>query len=45
VVGRLDDALSLSPRTVVRHRANLYAKIAAHNKAEATAWTQHHPLA
>ena len=39
------DALFLSPRTVERHIANIYLKIEAHNKAEATAYAQRHQLA
>ena len=38
-------ALFLSPRTVQRHVANLYPKIGAHNKAEATAYALRHGLA
>ena len=37
-------ALFLSPRTVQRHVANLYPKIGAHNRAEATAFAIHHGL-
>jgi DNA-binding NarL/FixJ family response regulator len=33
--------LCLSPRTVQRHIANLYPKIDAHNRAEATAFALH----
>jgi len=36
--------LSLSPRTVQRHVANAYAKIGAHNKADATAYALRHRL-
>ncbi len=38
-------ALSLSPRTVQRHVANLYPKIGAHCRAEATAYALRHGLA
>ena len=38
------DALSLSPRTVERHIANLYAKIGAHTRAEAVAFAARHGL-
>ena len=38
-------ALFLSPRTVQRHVANVYLKIGAHNKAEATAYALRHHLA
>jgi DNA-binding CsgD family transcriptional regulator len=38
-------ALFLSPRTVQRHIANLYLKIGAHNRAEATAYALRHRLA
>ena len=38
-------ALFLSPRTVQRHVANLYLKIGAHSKAEATAYALRHDLA
>ena len=37
--------LFLSPRTVQRHVANAYAKIGAHNKADATAYALRHGLA
>jgi DNA-binding NarL/FixJ family response regulator len=37
-------ALCLSPRTVQRHVANAYAKIGAHNKAEATAYALRYHL-
>jgi DNA-binding NarL/FixJ family response regulator len=37
-------ALCLSPRTVQRHVANLYPKIGAHNRAEATAFALHNGL-
>jgi DNA-binding CsgD family transcriptional regulator len=38
-------ALYLSPRTVERHVANVYLKIGAHSKAEATAYALRHGLA
>jgi DNA-binding NarL/FixJ family response regulator len=38
-------ALYLSPRTVQRHVANLYLKIGAHCRAEATAYARRHGLA
>ena len=38
-------ALYLSPRTVQRHVANVYLKIGAHNRAEATAYALRHGLA
>jgi len=38
-------ALFLSPRTVQRHVANVYLKIGAHNRAEATAYALRHRLA
>jgi DNA-binding NarL/FixJ family response regulator len=38
-------ALYLSPRTVERHVANIYLKIGAHSKAEATAYALRHRLA
>ncbi|MFN8537001.1 MAG: LuxR C-terminal-related transcriptional regulator [Thermomicrobiales bacterium] len=38
-------ALFLSPRTVQRHVANVYLKIDAHNRAEATAYALKHHLA
>jgi pimeloyl-ACP methyl ester carboxylesterase/DNA-binding CsgD family transcriptional regulator len=37
--------LTLSERTVARHIANVYAKIGAHNRAEATAYALRHGLA
>jgi len=37
-------ALFLSPRTVQRHVANLYLKIGAHSRAEATAYAIDHGL-
>ncbi|HEX5166325.1 MAG TPA: LuxR C-terminal-related transcriptional regulator [Thermomicrobiales bacterium] len=39
----IGDTLYLSVRTVERHIANLYGKIDAHNRAEATAWAIAHP--
>jgi ATP/maltotriose-dependent transcriptional regulator MalT len=38
----IGEALYLSVRTVERHIANLYSKIDAHNRAEATAWALTH---
>ena len=38
-------ALYLSPRTAERHVANIYLKIGAHSKAEATAYALRHRLA
>ncbi|MGA7671504.1 MAG: LuxR family transcriptional regulator [Nitrolancea sp.] len=35
---QIADALFLSPRTVERHIANIYLKIDAHSKSEATAF-------
>jgi DNA-binding NarL/FixJ family response regulator len=37
-------ALCLSPRTVQRHVANVYIKIGAHNRAEATAYAMRHGI-
>jgi DNA-binding NarL/FixJ family response regulator len=37
--------LYLSPRTVERHVANVYLKIAAHSKAEATSYALRHRMA
>lgn len=37
-------ALCLSPRTVQRHIANIYPKIGAHNRADATAYALRHGL-
>ncbi len=37
--------LFLSVRTVERHITNLYAKIGARGKADATAWALRHDLA
>lgn len=39
------DALYLSQRTVERHIANLYLKIDAHSRTEATAYARRHQLA
>jgi DNA-binding NarL/FixJ family response regulator len=36
--------LTLSPRTVGRHITNLYGKIGARGKADATAYALHHEL-
>jgi DNA-binding NarL/FixJ family response regulator len=48
VAGRSNRAIAatlfVSPRTVQRHVANVYAKIGAHNKAEATAFALRHHL-
>ena len=41
---RIATVLCLSPRTVQRHVANVYLKIGAHNRAEATAYALHHAL-
>lgn len=41
---RIAAALCLSPRTVQRHIANLYPKIGAHCRAEATTYALHHGL-
>jgi DNA-binding NarL/FixJ family response regulator len=38
-------ALYLSPRTAERHVANIYLKLGAHCKAEATAYALRHGLA
>lgn len=43
--GQIAQALCLSPRTVQRHVANLYLKIGAHSRAEATAYALRHGLA
>ena len=40
----IGDELVLSVRTVERHLANLYHKIGAHSKAEATAYAYRHGL-
>lgn len=37
-------ALALSPKTVERHLANVYAKVGARNRAEATAYALRHSL-
>lgn len=42
---QIASALVLSVRTVERHIMNLYPKIGAHNRAEATAYAIHHYLA
>lgn len=42
---RIADALSISPRTVERHIANIYLKIDAHSKADATSYALRHGLA
>jgi pimeloyl-ACP methyl ester carboxylesterase/DNA-binding CsgD family transcriptional regulator len=39
------DELGISERTVARHITNLYRKIGAHNKADATAFAYKHQLA
>jgi len=41
---RIAAALSLSPRTVQRHVANLCLKLGAHCRAEATAYALCHDL-
>ena len=41
---RIAAALCVSPRTVQRHVANLYLKIGAHCRAEATAYAIRHGL-
>ena len=41
---RIAQALCLSPRTVQRHVANVYLKIGAHCRAEATAYALEHGL-
>ncbi len=41
---QIADALFISPRTIERHIANIYLKIDAHSKTEATAYAQHHHL-
>jgi len=38
------DRLFISPRTIERHIANIYLKIDAHSKAEATAYARRHNL-
>jgi len=42
---RIAAALHLSPRTVQRHVANVYLKLGAHCRAEATAYALRHGLA
>ncbi len=42
---QIAEALYLSPRTAERHVANIYLKIGAHSKAEATAYALRHALA
>lgn len=41
---QIADALAISVRTVDRHIANIYLKIDAHNKADATAYALRHGL-
>jgi DNA-binding CsgD family transcriptional regulator/pimeloyl-ACP methyl ester carboxylesterase len=41
----MSKALSISERTVDRHIANLYRRIGAHNRAEATAYAYRHGIA
>jgi DNA-binding CsgD family transcriptional regulator len=36
------DSLFVSPRTIERHIANIYAKIDVHTKADASAWARRH---
>jgi pimeloyl-ACP methyl ester carboxylesterase/DNA-binding CsgD family transcriptional regulator len=43
--GQIANALSISARTVDRHIANLYRRIGAHNRAEATAYAYRHGIA
>lgn len=38
-------ALSISARTVERHIGNIYLKVGAHNRAEATAYAFRHGIA
>jgi DNA-binding NarL/FixJ family response regulator len=42
---QIADTLFLSPRTIERHIANIYLKIDAHSKAEATRFALQHHLA
>jgi DNA-binding CsgD family transcriptional regulator len=42
---QIADTLFLSPRTIERHIANIYLKIDAHSKAEATAYARRNSLA
>jgi DNA-binding CsgD family transcriptional regulator len=42
---QIAEMLYLSPRTVKRHVANVYLKIGAHGRAEATAFALRHHLA
>jgi len=42
---RIAQALTISTRTVERHIGNIYLKIGAHNRAEATAYAFRHRLA
>jgi DNA-binding CsgD family transcriptional regulator len=42
---RIARALSVSTRTVERHIGNIYLKIGAHNRAEATAYAFRHGIA
>jgi DNA-binding NarL/FixJ family response regulator len=41
---QIADALFISPRTIERHIANIYLKIDAHSKTEATAYALRHRL-
>jgi DNA-binding NarL/FixJ family response regulator len=41
---RIAETLYLSPRTVKRHNANVYLKIGAHGRAEASAFARRHHL-
>ncbi len=42
---QIAEALFISPRTIERHIANIYLKIDAHSKAEATSYALRHNLA